>query len=96
MPDIRIIQRKCRDIGNRSKLLSFSFVKNGLGTIKLKRERILKLKTATSKPKDLLLPNPKARFEDQFREVMRFHHYSMCTEKAYWQRIRLCLAFRVR
>jgi hypothetical protein len=36
-------------------------------------------------PKDKLIPNPKARLREQVREVMRFHHYSLRTEEAYWQ-----------
>ena len=36
-------------------------------------------------PKAKLIPNPKARLREQVREVMRFHHYSLRTEKAYWQ-----------
>jgi len=41
----------------------------------------------------LLTPNPKARLRDQVREVLRFHHYSLRTEKAYWQWIRRYLVF---
>ena len=29
---------------------------------------------------DKLIPNPKARLQEQVREVMRFHHYSLRTE----------------
>ena len=43
--------------------------------------------------KELLTPNPKARLREQVREVLRFHHYSLRTEKAYWQWIRRYLAF---
>ena len=43
--------------------------------------------------KGLLTPNPKARLREQVREVLRFHHYSLRTEKAYWQWIRRYLAF---
>ena len=43
--------------------------------------------------KGLLTPNPKARLHDQVREVLRFHHYSLRTEKAYWQWIRRYLVF---
>ena len=38
-------------------------------------------------------PNPKARLFDQVREVMRFHHYSLRTEKTYLQWIRRYLVF---
>ena len=41
----------------------------------------------------VLAPNPKARVFDQVREVMRFHHYSLRTEKAYRQWIRRFLVF---
>ena len=33
---------------------------------------------------DLLVPNPKLRLREQLREVMRFKHYSVRTEEAYW------------
>ena len=35
-------------------------------------------------PKEKLVPNPKLRLREQLREVMRFHHYSIRTEAAYW------------
>jgi integron integrase len=34
---------------------------------------------------DKLLPNPKARLEDQFHEVARFKHLSPRSETAYWE-----------
>ena len=43
--------------------------------------------------KELLTPNPKAPLREQVREVLRFHHYSLRTERAYWQWIRRYLAF---
>jgi integrase len=43
--------------------------------------------------KELLTPNPKARLREQVREVLRFHHYSLRTEKVYWQWIRRYLVF---
>ena len=43
--------------------------------------------------KELFIPNPKAPLHQQFREVMRFHHYSLRTEETYWQWIRRFLAF---
>jgi hypothetical protein len=51
-------------------------------------ERILKRAKTSDVPKGLLTPNPKARLREQVREVLRFHHYSLRTEKAYWQWIR--------
>jgi hypothetical protein len=35
-----------------------------------------------------LIPNPQARLKDQFREVMRFKHYSIRTEQSYWDWVR--------
>src|SRR5262245_31355719 len=43
--------------------------------------------------RERLIPNPKARLFDQIREVMRFHHYSLRTERAYCQWIRRYLEF---
>ena len=40
-----------------------------------------------------LVVNPKAKLLDQVREVMRFLHYSIRTEKAYTQWIKRFLAF---
>jgi integron integrase len=40
-----------------------------------------------------LIVNPKARLFDQIREVMRFHHYAIRTEKAYTQWIKRFLVF---
>jgi integron integrase len=39
-------------------------------------------------PRELLIPNPKLRFMDQCREVMRFLHFSLRTEEAYTHWIR--------
>ena len=36
-------------------------------------------------PQAKLLPNPKARLQDQFHEVARFKHVSWRTESTYWQ-----------
>ena len=44
----------------------------------------------------VLVPNPKARLFDQVREVMRFHHYSLRTEKTYLQWVRRFLVFHRR
>ncbi len=45
---------------------------------------------------DVLVANPKARLFDQVREVMRFRHYSLRTEKAYLQWMRRFLVFHRR
>jgi len=36
------------------------------------------------KPRDRLLPNPKARLKEQFHEVCRFKHLALRSEEAYW------------
>ncbi len=36
-----------------------------------------------NRPLEALIPNPKLRFMDQCREVMRFQHFSIRTEEAY-------------
>ena len=43
--------------------------------------------------RDKLVPNPKARLQEQVREVMRFHHYSIRTEESYWQWIKRFIFF---
>jgi len=53
----------------------------------------LRTTNASYRPKELLTPNPKAILREQVREVLRFHHYSLRTEKAYWQWIRRYLLF---
>lgn len=35
----------------------------------------------------------KPRLQEQFRAVMRLHHYSIRTEKSYWYRIRYFIRF---
>ena len=47
----------------------------------------------SEKKQAVLVPNPKARLLDQVREVMRFHHYSLRTEKSYLLWIRRYLGF---
>src|SRR6266581_1387872 len=42
------------------------------------------------------IPNPKSRLFDQVREVLRFHHYSLRTEKAYLHWMRRYLVFHRR
>jgi integron integrase len=42
---------------------------------------------------ELLVPNPKLRLREQLREVMRFKHYSLRTEEAYWNWIRQFILF---
>jgi len=62
------------------------------------RERQLIMNLASASPSATagLIPNPKARLLDQVREVMRFHHYSLRTEEAYLQWIRIqCWKFDV-
>lgn len=49
--------------------------------------------TAPPKQGELLVPNPKLRLREQVREVMRFKHYSVRTEEAYWNWIRQFLEF---
>ena len=51
--------------------------------------------TNTARPfgQDLLVPNPKLRLREQVREVMRFKHYSVRTEEAYWGWVRRFLVF---
>jgi len=44
-------------------------------------------------PKEKLVPNPKLRLQEQVREVMRWHHYSIRTEEAYWQWIKRYIFF---
>jgi hypothetical protein len=36
------------------------------------------------RPREALVPNPKGSLREQVREVMRFHHYALRTERAYW------------
>lgn len=43
--------------------------------------------------RDKFVPNPKLRLQQQVREVMRFHHYSIRTEEAYWQWIKRFIFF---
>ncbi|MGD0539429.1 MAG: phage integrase N-terminal SAM-like domain-containing protein [Verrucomicrobiota bacterium] len=43
---------------------------------------------SSSPPRERLVPNPKLRFLDQFREVCRFRHFSPRTEEAYVHWIR--------
>jgi hypothetical protein len=37
----------------------------------------------TSQPRERFIPNPKLKLLDQVSEVMRFKHYSLCTENTY-------------
>lgn len=48
------------------------------------------------RPKEKIVPNPKAKLRDQLHEVMRFHHYSERTEETYWQWIVRFLKFHRR
>jgi hypothetical protein len=58
-------------------------------------ERILKMANPAlqKNPATRLIVNPKARLFDQIREVLRFHHYAIRTEKAYTQWIKRFLMF---
>ncbi len=58
--------------------------------------RIWKEAKASLPSKALLMPNPKASLREQVHEVLRFDHYSLRTEKAYWQWIRRYLEFHRR
>lgn len=51
------------------------------------------MNTATPFQSDSLVPNPKLRLRDQLHEVMRFKHYAVRTEEAYWGWIRQYLEF---
>jgi integron integrase len=43
--------------------------------------------------RERFVPNPKLRLQEQCREVLRFHHYSVRTEEAYWQWIKRFIFF---
>lgn len=48
---------------------------------------------ANTTPREALVPNPKLRLREQVGEVMRFRHYSIRTEEAYWNWIRRFILF---
>jgi hypothetical protein len=48
---------------------------------------------AARRPRERLIPNPKARLREQFREVCRFRHLSERTEEAYWGWVRRFLVW---
>jgi hypothetical protein len=48
---------------------------------------------ATSRPLERLVPNPKLKFMEQCREVMRFHRLALRTEEAYLQWIKRFIFF---
>lgn len=48
---------------------------------------------ATFRPREGLVPNPKARLREQVHEVMRFKQFSPRTEEAYWSWIRQFIFF---
>ncbi|MBI3413804.1 MAG: phage integrase N-terminal SAM-like domain-containing protein [Verrucomicrobia bacterium] len=50
--------------------------------------------TRQRRPKEKIVPNPKAKLRDQLHEIMRFHHYSERTEETYWQWIVRFLKFQ--
>jgi hypothetical protein len=45
------------------------------------------------RPMERLVPNPKLKFMEQCREVMRFHRLALRTEEAYWQWIKRFMVF---
>jgi integron integrase len=51
------------------------------------------MKQTRQRPKEKLVPNPKATLREQLHEVMRFYHYSPRTEETYWQWIVRFLRF---
>jgi integron integrase len=51
------------------------------------------LVNTTSRPREGLVPNPKARLREQVREVMRFKQFSLRTEASYWNWIRQFILF---
>lgn len=50
-------------------------------------------KSENTAVRERFVPNPKLRLQEQLREVMRFHHYSVRTEEAYWQWIKRFIFF---
>ena len=48
---------------------------------------------ALGRPLERLVPNPKARLQDQFHEVCRFRHLAERTERTYWDWVRRFLVF---
>jgi hypothetical protein len=48
---------------------------------------------AARRPRERLIPNPKARLREQFHEVCRFRHLSERTEEAYWGWVRRFLVW---
>jgi integron integrase len=47
----------------------------------------------TFRPRETLVPNPKARLREQVHEVMRFKQFSLRTEETYWNWIRQFIFF---
>jgi len=88
----RIQRRKGCDIGNHKSTIfcsCFPVHKYLYAQFKL----IFKRAKASKASGAVVIPNPKARLFDQVREVLRFHHYSIRTERTYLQWIRRYLAF---
>ncbi len=69
-------------------ILIFPFVHNYLALPACKTRSLKK-----PQPGDQLFPNLMARLREQAWEVMRFHHYSLRTEEAYWQWIKRFIFF---
>ena len=52
--------------------------------------------TKGARPLCKLVPNPKARLQDQFHEVARFKYLAERTEASYWQWVVRYLKFQTR
>lgn len=53
----------------------------------------MNIETANRTPRESFVPNPKLRLREQVGEVMRYRHYSLRTEEAYWQWIKRFIFF---
>ena len=49
-------------------------------------------KAKASRPREGVIPNPNLKLLDQVREVMRFKHYSLLTERTYREWIKRYMA----
>jgi hypothetical protein len=72
--------------------MSFSFSFRS-GTVRENGGLMIGMKRASRVKGPVLVLNPKARLFDQIREVMRFHHYALSTERTYCHWVRRYLAF---
>jgi integron integrase len=73
--------------------LALLFVHKELERGKRNQEGILKRAKASQGTGPVLVVNPKLKLLEQMREVMRFFHYSIRTEKAYCQWVRRFIQF---